>query len=59
MATKYTEAECKALDRKFEHPEETVICPRCGKNLQYKECRWSSEVKCETAGCLHDAIRGI
>lgn len=59
MAIKYTEAECKALDRKFAHPEETVICPRCGKNLRYKAQNGSRMVKCETEGCLRDGIRGI
>ena len=59
MGTKYSDEECRALDRKFEHPDETVVCPRCGKTLQYTESQWSSAVRCETKGCLHDAIRGI
>ena len=59
MATEYNEAECRALDRKFEHPEETVVCPRCGGNLEYTANNGSCMVKCETNGCLCDAIRGI
>ena len=59
MATDYTKAECDALDRKFSHPDETVICPRCGKLLQFKAGKWSDTVKCETEGCLCSAIRGF
>ena len=59
METKYTETECKALDRKFERPEETVICPRCGGHLEYRANHGSCIVECETRGCLRDAIRGI
>ena len=59
MATNYNDAECRALDRKLEHPEETVVCPRCGRNLEYQEKNGSRMVKCETDGCLRDGIRGI
>ena len=59
MATEYNEAECRALDRKFEHPEEVVTCPRCGGQLEYQSKNGSCTVKCETSGCIRDAIRGI
>ncbi len=61
MATvfNYTKEECKALNRKFNKPKEVVSCPRCGKNLNYREVNGSSEVKCETNGCIHGTIRGI
>ena len=59
MVSKYTEIECNALDEKFEHPENTVLCPRCGEKLQYKKIGNSSEVKCPTNNCLYDAIRGL
>ena len=59
MASKYTEMECLAIDRKFERPAETVMCPRCKKELLYREVNGSCEVICETNGCLYDAIRGI
>ncbi len=29
MGTKYTEIEMKAF-KKLDHPEEGVVCPRCG-----------------------------
>ena len=57
--SKYTETECRALDEKFEHPEHTVICPRCGEKLQYKKVGNSSEVKCTTDNCLYATIRGL
>lgn len=56
---KYTQAECEALDRKLEHPEETVVCPRCGKSLEYTARNGSCMVKCQTDGCLRDGIRGF
>ena len=59
MGAEYNEQEIKALDRKFEHPDEVVICPRCGGQLEYQSRNGSCIVKCETNGCLRDAIRGI
>lgn len=59
MAIKYSEQENKALDEKSSHPNKTVICPRCGKELQYREVGNSYEVKCPTEGCLKSVFRGI
>lgn len=59
MDTEYTEKEIAALDKKFEEPEKEVICPRCGKVLIYTQRGNSCEVKCESAGCLQDAMRGL
>ena len=59
MGSKYTEEECEAMNRKIEHPEEDVICPRCGNKLLYTSVGASCEVKCETEGCLHGTIRGL
>ncbi len=59
MVTKYTDEECRALDRKFEKPDEKVLCPRCGHELQYHEKNGSCWVICETDNCLYDAIRGV
>ena len=59
MVTNYSDEECKALDEKFENPENVVKCPRCGKKLIYIKRGNSCEVKCETENCLCDAIRGI
>ena len=56
---KYTLEELDALEKKFDIPEETVICPRCGRKLIFSKFNSSCEVKCETPGCLHDVIRGI
>jgi hypothetical protein len=59
MATKYNKTEIEALDRKMNDPAEVVICPRCGKELLFKDYGTSCEVKCETEGCLYGIIRGI
>ena len=51
--------ELQAINYKIEHPDEEVICPICGKRLIFTKyyCGW--EVKCETEGCLRDALRGL
>lgn len=59
MVSKYTEQEQKAMIQKLDHPNETVMCPRCGTELHYKEYGNSCEVKCETSDCLHGGVRGI
>lgn len=51
--------EKKALTYKLDHPEEKVVCPRCGKLLMYKRIGKSSEARCETEGCIHGSVRGI
>ena len=56
---KYSTEEMDAIEFKFEHPNYTVKCPRCGKLLIYKALGSSSEVRCETGGCLYDCNRGI
>ncbi len=56
---KYTAEELDAIDFKFEHPNFTVKCPRCGKLLIYTELASASEVRCETVNCLYDCNRGI
>lgn len=37
--------EKKALTYKLDHPEEKVVCPRCGKLLTYKRIGKSSEAR--------------
>ena len=59
MATKYTEKESAALDKKLFNPTETVICPRCGKELTYRAVGTSCEVKCPTENCLYASMRGL
>ena len=55
----YTEAEWDALDEKMEHPEETVICPRCGNEITYKEIGYSISVECATENCIFGGMRGL
>ena len=55
----YTEAEWDALDEKMEFPSETVICPRCGKDIEYEEIGNSISIKCQTKGCIFGGIRGL
>ena len=59
MESKYTPEEITALTEKFETPEKSVTCPRCGKKLLFFRKGTSCEVVCETENCLEDAIRGI
>ena len=59
MAIKYTEKEIKALDQKEANPTEVVICPRCGKPLQYFDFVNGYQIKCETKECLSLTVRGI
>lgn len=55
----YNDEEIKALDEKMLNPDKVVICPRCGKKLKYYQQGSGTWVKCETEGCLYDAIRGL
>ncbi len=55
----YTKAEWDALDRKIAHPDEKVVCPRCGKEIVYAEIGNSVSVKCTTQGCIFGGIRGL
>ncbi len=59
MDKKYTEAEIKAINDKFNAPKKVVICPRCGNFLQFRSVGSSCEVKCGTKDCLYDCIRGL
>lgn len=59
VSDEYTEEEFAALDEKFEHPEKTVICPRCGQELVFREIGTSCEVRCSTPDCIYDCIRGL
>lgn len=59
MDSKYTKKETEALDRKFEHPDDRVICPRCGKELKYYTVGNSSAVECGTVNCLRGTCRGL
>ena len=59
MASKYNETELKALTQKENNPNQTVFCPRCGKNLNYREIGNSYEIKCSTENCLKLTVRGL
>jgi hypothetical protein len=62
MATRirnYTSFEKSALKEKLYNPLITVFCPRCGRELLYREMGNSSSAKCSTDGCIYGSIRGI
>ena len=59
MANKWTEEEIKIVDEKFNNPTKKVLCPRCGKELEFTQRGSSCEVKCVTEGCIKASIRGI
>ncbi len=55
----FTSAEILAMKNKMLNPQATVYCPRCGKELHYREIGNSSEVKCEKAECIKMTSRGL
>ena len=57
--TSMIDLEYKALETKERNPTETVICPRCGKELLYREVGNSYEIKCLTEVCLKMTVRGL
>ena len=59
MATKYSDQEWAALDKKIENPHTKVFCPRCGKELSYVSAGNSCEARCPTEGCIKETIRGL
>lgn len=59
MDFNYSKNELEALDYKAKHKNEVVKCPRCGKELIYREIGNSYEVECSTVGCIIMTVRGI
>lgn len=54
-----TEKEKKALFDKWNNPDKTVLCPRCGKELVYEQRGASLFVGCKTKNCIFTGIRGL
>lgn len=59
MDTNYSNREWDALDNKIEHPEHTVICPRCGNIILYASVGNCCKVRCATDGCIEETVRGL
>ena len=55
----YTNNEILAMKKKQLNPQETVLCPRCGKELSFREVGNSCEVKCPTENCIKMTVRGL
>lgn len=55
----FTNAEILAMKNKQLNPQIHVLCPRCGKDLQYREVGNSCEVKCQSDNCLKMTVRGL
>ena len=51
--------EYLAFREKESNPDKIVLCPRCGKELRYREAGKSYEIKCSTDGCIKMTCRGI
>lgn len=51
--------ERKIVDEKFENPNKSIKCPKCGKPLIYSSFDSAEQVKCPTAGCVKVTLRGI
>ena len=59
MTSKYNGKELAALDKKAAKPESVVICPRCGKPLNYRAVGNSYEIKYPTENCLKRTVRDL
>ena len=59
MEIKYSKEERKAINKKLENPNDKVLCPRCGKELVFREKGTSYSVKCLSDNCLVANFRGI
>ena len=59
MASKCTEEERKRVDEKFNNPTKKVLCPRCGKELEFTQRGSSCQVRCPSEDCIVVTIRGI
>jgi len=55
----YTKAEWDALNEKMNNPEQEVLCPRCGNEIEYEEISNSISVYCRTEDCIFGGIRGL
>lgn len=55
----YSQKDWDALSRKLEQPAAKVVCPRCGKEIQFKRIDRSISVKCSSEGCLFGGVRGL
>ena len=54
-----TDEEKKALRDKFENPQKTVKCPRCGNEIIYEVRGNSIAVECKTPKCIFGGMRGL
>lgn len=55
----YTQEEIKIIEKKIYNSKETVMCPRCGRELLMKSYKNGEKLYCKTEGCITEAIRGI
>ena len=53
-----TEAEKNAILKKYDHPDQNVLCPRCGGRLEYVEYPTAEKVECENR-CISGVWRGL
>jgi len=55
----YSKAEWAALKEKENNPEQEVLCPRCGNEIEYEEIGNSISVYCRTDDCIFGGLRGL
>ena len=55
----YTKVEWGALRDKMDHPDRTIICPRCGNEIAYEEIGNSISVYCQSENCIFGGLRGL
>lgn len=54
-----TDKEKQAPREKFEHPEKTVLCPRCGSEVIYEVCGNSIAIECKKEKCIYGGMRSL
>ena len=54
-----TQVDIDAVRAKAQDPYKTVLCPRCGNELKYKDLGNAGSVICETEGCLTVMFREL
>ena len=55
----YTDRDWAAIREKHDKPGSTVICPRCGEELNRTELSSGILVQCKTEGCIFGGTYGI
>jgi hypothetical protein len=56
---KLKQPEIQAINKKLAFPEQVIICPKCGKQLEYFPIGNAAEVRCPSRKCIKGSSMGI